>query len=280
MKERLQKIVSRHGRVSRRMAESMIEEGRVSVNDVPVSRQGILADEGEDIIRVDGKQIIAELTPVYLLLYKPPGYVTTLKDPENRAVVTDLIRDEGERVFPVGRLDYDSEGLLLMTNDGSFAEKVQHPRYHVPKRYRARISGHLSAADMERLKTGVRFDGGVFIPRDLRVEKRNDRSMWIALTIGEGKNRMIRKGFAVIRHGVERLVRVAIGDIVLGNLKRGQYRHLTRIEIDSLLKYADSPSVKEKTHLRKAKGKKVEGVSKNSKIKAYNREKRKVHRSK
>ncbi|MDR2862226.1 MAG: rRNA pseudouridine synthase [Syntrophobacterales bacterium] len=241
MKERLQKIVSRHSRVSRRMAESMIAEGRVSVNDVPVARRGSLADEHEDVIRVDGKQIVAELTPIYLLLYKPSGYVTTLKDPENRPVVADLVQGEGERVFPVGRLDYDSEGLLIMTNDGSFAEKVQHPRYLVPKRYRARISGHLTSHDMQHLKTGVSFDGGVFKPRDIQIEKRNDKSMWISLTIGEGKNRMVRKGFAAIRHDVERLVRVAIGDIVLGNLKRGQYRHLTKVEVESLLKYIPPP---------------------------------------
>ena len=250
MKERLQKIVSRHGRVSRRMAETMIKEGRVSVNGVIVAQMGSLADEEEDSIRVDDKQIVAELTPVYLLLYKPRGYVTTLKDPENRPVVTDLIRREGERVFPVGRLDYDSEGLLIMSNDGSFSEKVQHPRYNVPKRYRARISGHLTSHDIQHLKTGVQFDGGVFKPRDLQIEKRNDKSMWVALTVGEGKNRMIRKGFTAIRHDVERLVRVAIGDIVLGNLKRGEYRHLTKVEIESLLSYANSSPKHEKIILQ------------------------------
>ena len=251
MKERLQKIVSRHGRVSRRMAESMIKGGRVSVNGIPVSQMGLLADEEEDTIRVDGKQILAVLTLVYLLLYKPRGYVTTLSDPENRPVVTDLIRREGERVFPVGRLDYDSEGLLIMSNDGSFAEKVQHPRYNVPKRYRERVSGHLTSHDLQLLKTGVQFDGGIFKPRDIRIEKRNDKSMWVSLTIGEGKNRMIRKGFTAIRHDVERLVRVAIGDILLGNLKRGEYRHLTKNEIESLLSYAGSFLRREKVPLRK-----------------------------
>lgn len=246
MKERLQKIVSRHGRVSRRMAEIMIKDGRVSVNGVLIVQMGSLADEQEDIIRVDGKQILAALTPVYLLLYKPRGYVTTLKDPENRPVVTDLVRREGERVFPVGRLDYDSEGLLLMSNDGSFAQKVQHPRYNVPKRYRARISGHLTTHDIQHLKMGVQFDGGVFKPRDIQIEKRNDKSMWVSLTVGEGKNRMIRKGFTAIRHDVERLVRVAIGDIPLGNLRRGEYRHLAKNEIESLLSYADSPVKREK----------------------------------
>ena len=246
MKERLQKIVSRYGRVSRRTAETMIAEGLVSVNGAVVSQMGSLADEQEDIIRVDGKLIVAELTPVYLLLYKPSGYVTTLKDPENRPVVTDLIK-EGERVFPVGRLDYDSEGLLILSNDGAFSEKVQHPRYNIPKRYRVRISGHLTSLDISRLKAGVRFEGGIFRPQDMQIEKRNDKSMWISLTVSEGKNRMIRKGFAVIRHDVERLVRVAIGDIVLGGLQRGQYRHLTKAEVESLLKYTASPLKREKT---------------------------------
>lgn len=238
MEERLQKIVSRYGHVSRRAAETMIGEGRVSVNGEIVSRMGTKADPARDAIRLDGKLISSESTPVYLLLYKPRGYVTTLRDPQNRPVVTDLVKGQGERLFPVGRLDYDSEGLLLMTNDGVFAQKIQHPRYGVPKRYRVRIEGHLTADEIQRLKKGVRFEDGFFQPRDLRIEKRNDKSLWVSLSISEGKNRMIRKGFAALRHDVERLVRVAIGDVGLGELKRGMCRHLTKREIESLLGYS------------------------------------------
>jgi 23S rRNA pseudouridine2605 synthase len=235
MEERLQKIVSRYGHISRRAAETLISDGRVSLNGEVVSQMGVKADPQKDAIRLDGKLISSDLTLVYILLNKPPGYVTTLSDPENRPVVTDLVKGEGERLFPVGRLDYDSEGLLLMTNDGGFAQKIQHPRYGVPKRYCVRIEGRLTTEEMQRLKKGVRFEDGFFQPRDLRIEKLNDKSLWISLTISEGKNRMIRKGFAALRHDVERLVRVSIGDVQLGNLKRGMYRHLTKKEIESLL---------------------------------------------
>jgi 23S rRNA pseudouridine2605 synthase len=235
MEERLQKIVSRYGHISRRAAETLISDGRVSLNGEVVSQMGVKADPQKDAIRLDGKLISSDLTLVYILLNKPPGYVTTLSDPENRPVVTDLVKGEGERLFPVGRLDYDSEGLLLMTNDGGFAQKIQHPRYGVPKRYRVRIEGRLTTEEMQRLKKGIRFEDGFFQPRDLRIEKLNDKSLWISLTISEGKNRMIRKGFAALRHDVERLVRVSIGDVQLGNLKRGMYRHLTKKEIESLL---------------------------------------------
>jgi len=238
MEERLQKIVSRYGHISRRAAEAMIAEGRVSLNGEIVSQMGVKADPQKDAIRLDGKLIAAEQTPVYILLHKPQGYVTTLSDPENRPVVTDLVKGEGERLFPVGRLDYDSEGLLLMTNDGGFAQKIQHPRYGVPKRYRVRIEGHLTTEELQRLKKGVRFEDGFFQPRDLRIEKHNDKSLWISLSISEGKNRMIRRGFAALRHDVERLVRISIGDVQLGNLKRGMYRHLTKKEIESLLAWS------------------------------------------
>lgn len=238
MEERLQKIISRYGHVSRRAAEAMIAEGRVSVNGEVISQMGVKADPQQDAIRLDGKLIAAEQTPVYILLYKPTGYVTTLSDPENRPVVTDLVKSEGERLFPVGRLDYDSEGLLLMTNDGTFAQRVQHPRYGVPKRYRVRIAGHLTNEELQRLKKGVRFEDGFFQPRDLHIEKHNDKSQWISLSISEGKNRLIRKGFAALRHDVERLVRIAIGDIQLGELKRGMHRHLTKKEVEALLNYS------------------------------------------
>ncbi|MDX9744926.1 MAG: pseudouridine synthase [Syntrophales bacterium] len=238
MQERLQKIVSRYAQVSRRKAEAMIAEGRISLNGEIVSRMGVKADPLNDTIRLDGKRIISEGTPLYILLHKPSGYVTTLRDPENRPVVTDLVKGEGERLFPVGRLDYDSEGLLLMTNDGMFAQKIQHPRYGVPKRYRVRVEGHLTVEEIGRLRKGVRFEDGFFQPRDLRIEKRNERSLWVSLTIFEGKNRMIRKGFTSLRHDVQRLVRVAIGDVQLGSLRRGMYRHLTKKEIDSLLSFS------------------------------------------
>jgi 23S rRNA pseudouridine2605 synthase len=250
MEERLQKIVSRFGHVSRRSAEAMIAEGRVSLNGEVVVQMGVKADPEKDAIRLDGKLIAAERTPIYILLYKPTGYVTTLSDPENRPVVTDLVKAEGERLFPVGRLDFDSEGLLLMTNDGAFAQRVQHPRYSVPKRYRVRIAGHLGNEDLQRLKKGVRFEDGFFQPRDLHIEKHNEKSQWISLTISEGKNRMIRKGFGVLRHDVERLVRVAIGDIQIGDLKRGMYRHLSKKEIESLLMY----STRDKRFVRPVEG--------------------------
>ncbi|HOO90511.1 MAG TPA: pseudouridine synthase, partial [Syntrophales bacterium] len=165
MEERLQKIIARCGIASRRAAEQMIQNGRVSVNGRVVTQQGVKADAARDEIRVDGGLISKDaVSPLYLILNKPQGYVVTLNDPQNRPIVSDLLRDVSDRVFPVGRLDFDSEGLLLMTNDGEFSYRVQHPLFKVPKTYMVKVRGNLTNSDAEAIKKGAVLADGSFNP--------------------------------------------------------------------------------------------------------------------
>lgn len=235
MKERLQKIIAAAGIDSRRHAEKMITDGRVSVNNIVVTKLGTKADAVNDLIRIDGKTISIEKNLLYIMLYKPVGYVTTLSDPRKRSTVVDLIRDVPERIFPVGRLDYESEGLLIMTNDGNFAQKIQHPRFQLPKVYRVKIQGRLTKEEIKQLSCGIPLEDGTFKPENIRIEKYNDKSLWLHLTIREGKNRVIRRGFEAIGHRVARLVRESIGAVNLGKLKEGTWRHLTKREIGQLI---------------------------------------------
>lgn len=242
MEERLQKIISQAGLASRRTAETLIREGRVSVNGVVVREMGSKADSGNDEIRVDGKLISMEVSRVYLMLNKPPGYVTTLKDPEGRPIVTDLLHGVQERVYPVGRLDYDSEGLLILTNDGDFAQKLLHPRYGIPRTYRVKVRGSLTRRELGEIVKGVRLEDGVFTPAGVEVEKMNPKSSWVRMTISEGRNRVIRRLFDVMGHPVARLVRIALGEIKLDKLKEGEFRPLKKREIEKLLSYGKSRS--------------------------------------
>jgi len=235
MEERLQKIIARSGLASRRAAEKMIKEGRVSVNKVLVRQLGTKADVEKDDVRVDGNLISSEVAKIYLMLHKPRGYVTTLHDPEGRPIITDLLSDVSERVFPVGRLDYDSEGLLLMTNDGVFAQRLLHPRFGIPKTYKAKIRGDLTSSEIRDLEKGIKLEDGKFRPEAFRIEKTNRKSCWVSLTITEGRSRMIRRGFASLGHPVVRLIRVAISDVYLGDLKAGAYRSLTKRDVQKLL---------------------------------------------
>lgn len=235
MKERLQKIISAAGVASRRHAEKLITDGRVSVNNVVVTEQGVKADASKDIIRIDGKVISVEKTKLYIALNKPAGFVTTLHDPQNRPTVVDLLSDVPERVYPVGRLDYDSRGLLLLTNDGDFAQKIQHPRFQKPKVYKVKIQGHPSREQLKQLGKGVKLDDGLFKPENIKLEKINDKSCWLQLTLREGRNRIIRRGFEAIGYRVASLSRESIGDLKLDGLKEGTWRHLTKKEIIQLL---------------------------------------------
>ncbi|KQC06312.1 MAG: pseudouridine synthase [Smithella sp. SDB] len=240
MKERLQKIIATAGITSRRHAEELMVQGRVSVNNVVVTKLGEKADAEKDVIRIDGKTISVGKTKYYIALNKPAGVVTTLHDPQNRPTVVDLLSDLPERVYPVGRLDYDSRGLLLLTNDGDFAQKVQHPRFQKPKVYKVKVQGHLSREGLGILRKGIRLSDGIFKPENLRLEKINDRSCWLQLTLREGKNRIIRRGFEAAGYRVAMLVRESIGGLKLGNLKEGSWRHLTKKEIVQLLDNASN----------------------------------------
>jgi 23S rRNA pseudouridine2605 synthase len=235
--ERLQKIIANAGIASRRAAESLIRQGRVSVNGVIVKEMGSKADPERDEIRLDGRLISTDVSKLYLMVYKPAGYVTTLKDPEGRRIVTDLLHGIEERVFPVGRLDYDSEGLIILTNDGDFAQKMQHPRYGIPKTYLVKIKGSLKPREMRAIQAGVRLEDGLFTPEEVVVEKTNPKSTWLRVTIIEGRNRVIRRAFDAVGHSVGRLIRIALGGVQLGDLKEGKFRFLTKREIVLLLSF-------------------------------------------
>jgi 23S rRNA pseudouridine2605 synthase len=240
--ERLQKILSRAGVASRRAGEKMIAEGRISVNRAVVTEPGTKADPQKDEIRVDGRLVSLETEMLYLALHKPPGYVTTLNDPQGRPIVTDLLSGVAERVYPVGRLDYDSEGLLILTNDGEFAQRIQHPRFGIPKTYRVKVQGNLLRGELKLLENGIDLPDGKFAPADVRLEKTNSGSTWLSITITEGRNRVIRRAFDSIGHSVARLVRTAVADVSLGSLRAGSWRVLDPREVARLLALAGSGS--------------------------------------
>ena len=241
MEERIQKIIAKCGIASRRAAEQMMRDGRVSVNGVIITQPGMKADASRDTIRVDGGLISGDaVSPVYLMLNKPTGYVVTLKDPQNRPIVTDLLRGVSERVFPVGRLDYDSEGLLLMSNDGDFSNMVQHPSFKIPKTYMVKVKGNLTKRDIEAIRKGAMLEDGSFKPIWAAMEKSNKKSCWVELTILEGRSRIIRRFFDSIDHPVARLIRTALGDISIGNLRTGEYRYMQKKEVKGLIELSGS----------------------------------------
>ncbi len=240
--ERIQKILARSGIASRRKAEELVLQGRVTVNGDVRREPGSRADAAKDDIRVDGRRILPEETLVYLMLHKPAGTVTSLKDPEGRPVVRHLLEERFERLFPVGRLDYDSEGILLMTNDGQFALRVAHPRYRVPKTYRVKVRGSLSPKAMRKLEAGIDLPDGRFVPEAVAMEGKNPKSTWIQIVATEGRNRVIRRAMEELGYPVQRLIRIAIGGVQLGNLEPGRSRPLKTNEIRQLLSYARKPA--------------------------------------
>jgi 23S rRNA pseudouridine2605 synthase len=240
MEERLQKILSRAGVSSRRRAEKMIAEGRISVNRTVVVEPGTKADPEKDEIRLDGRLISLETERIYIMLHKPKGYVTTLSDPQGRPIVTDLLNGVAARVYPVGRLDYDSEGLLILSNDGEFAQRLQHPRYGIPKTYRVKVEGHLLKGELKALENGIDLPDGRFAPTEIQLEKTNPRSTWLTVMLTDGRNRVIRRAFDSLGHPVARLIRVAVADITLASLPEGAWRLLTSREVERLLLLAGS----------------------------------------
>ncbi|HYM24729.1 MAG TPA: pseudouridine synthase, partial [Vicinamibacterales bacterium] len=234
--ERLQKILSKAGIASRRASEKLMLEGRVTVNGATVTELGSKADPARDDIRVDGRRIKVEERRVYLLVNKPRGYVTTRSDPQRRPTVVDLI-GSGAYIYPVGRLDYDSEGLLLMTNDGDLAARLTHPRHGVPRVYEARVLGVPDAHDLSRLSRGIVIDGRRTAPATVRLlgQNRDGSGSTLELTLREGRNRQVRKMCEAIGHPIDTLRRVAIGPIRDRRLKPGQWRDLTDDEVRRLM---------------------------------------------
>jgi len=232
--QRLQKILSLAGIASRRKAEAMIQEGRVRINGQVVTQLGTKADPRTDRITIDGRPLRPAAEPVYILLHKPIGVVTTLSDPEGRPTVRDLLRDVRARVFPVGRLDYASSGLLLLTNDGELALRLTHPRYGVRKTYRVKVKGTPTAEALAQLAAGVRLEEGRAAPAEVRAERSQDGKTWLEVTLGEGRKREVRRMCEHIGHPVEKLRRVRLGPLSLGKLAPGQHRPLTEREIREL----------------------------------------------
>ena len=234
MTERLQKILASRGVCSRRKAEELLGAGRVSVNGV-VAALGESADPEIDEILLDGKPLPSKSEYVYIMLNKPRGFVTTLSDEKGRKNAAQLVADCGVRVYPVGRLDMDSEGLLLFTNDGDFANSLMHPKHEVNKTYRVVVGG-FTAENLEKLKQPVTLDGytirkpGVKLSRPPRADGRAE----ILVTIHEGRNRQVRRMCAMAGMTVLRLIRVAEGSLILGDLPKGKWRHLTEAEVRAL----------------------------------------------
>jgi 23S rRNA pseudouridine2605 synthase len=245
MLERLQKILSTAGVCSRREAEELILEGKVKVNGKTVTELGEKADPDKDVIKV-GNRVIghAPARKTYLLLNKPKGCVTTLKDPQGRRTVIDLLGRVGQRVYPVGRLDYDSEGVLILTNDGEFANALMHPSREAPKTYEVKVRGVMTDGDLRRLAEGVRLEDGMTAPAKVRKRKLVDANSWIEITIHEGRNRQVRRMCEALGHPVLKLKRTKVGPIGLTGVPAGMYRELTPGEVATLLRAAGKEPVK------------------------------------
>lgn len=231
---RLQKFLAQCGVASRRKAEELIRDGKVRVNGHVVTEMGTKVSE-EDRVEVNGKVVRPEKKKVYILLHKPRGYVTTVSDPEGRKTVLDLVKDVRERVYPIGRLDYDSSGLLLLTNDGEFANYMMHPKNEILKVYIATVKGNPSEEALDKLRNGIRIDDYVTAPAFVRVLSVYEKKTKLEITIHEGHNRQIRKMCEKIGHPVVRLKRIAYGSLELGDLKPGEWRFLTEKEVKQLM---------------------------------------------
>jgi 23S rRNA pseudouridine2605 synthase len=228
--ERLQKLLAHAGISSRRKAEQLILEGRVMVNGSVITELGTKADPEHDHIKVDGKRVHAPEKPVYLALHKPKNCMTTVSDPEGRPTVMELLRGVKARVYPVGRLDYQSEGLLLLTNDGEFAKRIMAASTHVPKTYIVKVNGALSPEQEEKFRDGIALEGKRTAPAGLKMVRRAENP-WYEVRLMEGRKNQIRLMFKHFGKLVEKLRRVRIGFLELGSLKPGDYRHLTPGEL-------------------------------------------------
>jgi 23S rRNA pseudouridine2605 synthase len=239
---RLQKVLAAAGVASRRASEILIDQGRVEVNGRVVVEQGMRVDPERDVVRVDGSRIPPPRRHMYIVLNKPRGVVSTMDDPEGRRTLSDLLvgkvpgrRSANDRLFHVGRLDTETEGLLILTNDGDFAQRLAHPSYEVPKTYLAEVVGVVTPQTLKRLRTGVTLDDGPVKPVAVKlVSTAPDKSL-VKITLREGRNRIVRRTMEAVGHPVRRLSRTGIGPVRLGSLKVGDFRELTRDELGGLL---------------------------------------------
>ncbi len=234
---RLQKFLALCGVASRRKAEEIIASGRVTVNGIKITEMGFSVDETEDVVTVDGKKLKPEDNKRYIILNKPKGYITSMNDQFDRPDITALISDVKERVYPIGRLDYDTEGLLLLTNDGEFANAVAHPSKSIDKVYIAKVKGVFTEDIADKLRTGVVIDGKRTAPAKVTILKSDGNVSEVRVTIHEGRNRQVRKMFETVSCRVSDLKRTAIGGFMLGNLPKGSWRDFTESEKKLIDKY-------------------------------------------
>lgn len=234
---RLQKYIAMCGEASRRKAEELICAGKVKVNGKRVEELGTKVEIGADIVEIGNKKLHIQNKKYYIMINKPVGYVSTVHDQFERPTVTDLVKGEiKSRIFPVGRLDYDTSGLLILTNDGEFSQKVTHPKYHIDKTYIARIKGGLTVSGLNKLRRGVKIDDYTTSPAEVEILDSKNGITKVKITIHEGKNRQVRKMFEAVGSRVEELERIRIGTVELGNLPIGRWRYLTAHEVNYLMR--------------------------------------------
>lgn len=236
---RLNKYIAHSGAASRREADRLIEAGRVKVNGGVVRNMGIRVDSDQDRIEVDGRILEAKMPSTYIMLNKPPGYLVTMKDPFGRPTIMELLPHLRTRVYPVGRLDNDSEGLLLLTNDGELAHKLMHPRYRIRKVYMVKVKGTPESSRLRLLEAGIYLDGKKTAPAKIKLISASPRGSLLRVEIHEGRKREIRRMFAYLGHEVTTLQRILFAGLGLRNLKPGQWRPLAKEEIAELKKQVD-----------------------------------------
>ena len=252
---RIQKYLAGAGVASRRASEKLIAEGRVSVNGKIVREMGVQIDENYDVIEVDGKKVQSSEKKYYIMLNKPVGFVTTVSDDKGRPTVMELVSDISARIYPVGRLDYDTEGLLLLTNDGDLTFKITHPKHDIKKTYVAEVTGNISMETILQLRRGVVVDGYKTSPAEVEVIGATQYGTKIEITIHEGRNRQVRKMFEALGCVVKKLKRTSEAGLNLGHLPSGKWRKLSESEINMLKKIGTDkkPSSKFKPTFRKSR---------------------------
>lgn len=231
---RLQKVIADSGVASRRKAEELIAQGRVTVNGAVVCEMGVKINPERDHVKVDGRHIKPAPPQTFIMLNKPKNIMSTMSDPGGRSTVADLLGGIRMRVFPVGRLDFDSEGLMLLTNDGDIAQALLHPRHHVPKTYLIKVKGMLDAEDIQALEKGVMLDDGKTAPAVVKKVGKAVENSWLEITIYEGRKHQVKRMLEAIGHPVWKLKRIKFGPLMLGDLPIGQYRYLTDREANAL----------------------------------------------
>jgi 23S rRNA pseudouridine2605 synthase len=265
MTQRINRILSEAGLASRRKADELITSGRVMLNGKILRELGVKAEWGKDSIKLDGREIPEPEEKIYLMLNKPFGYVCTLHDPQGRPIVTDLLKDIPQRVYPVGRLDFDSMGLLLLTNDGDFSFQVTHPKFHLPRTYKVTVQGLVTGKDIQAMTNGMELEDGPIRASNASLLGHQGEKSLVRLTIALGRNRIVRRMFEELGYTVIHLVRIGFGNLELGNLKVGKYRRLEPDEITELLEKKSQDGSRRKAAAEKEAEEKEEKAPRASK---------------